>query len=204
MLTHEVDELLDGVIIRASTNIKHQAVFGLQVLADALEEPLVRVDLTIISVLDAEHEIDSTTSQVVSLDTEVPSRDLETVQKIAGNLIRINALVHDITHVAHLKVLVTIQLHETFLEEDFFIEEAFLASQRLHADRNIVVSISDHDHQEIILRKALVYRVCLQAVVIVKTASQSCLELFYLLIIHSNADSQLRIFFSNTAPCTNL
>ena len=129
MLAHEVDEFLDGIVVWACSNIKHQTVLWLQVLADTLEEPLMRVDFTIVSVLDAEHEVDTSTTQVVSLDAKVPSCDLKAVQNIAGNLFRVNTLVHDITHIAHLEFFFTIELHETFLEEDFLIKEAFFTSQ---------------------------------------------------------------------------
>ena len=88
----------------------------------------MRVDFTIVSVFDAEHEVDTSTAQVVRLDAKVPSCDLKAVQNIAGNLFRVNTFVHDITQVTHLEVFVTIELHETFLEEYFLIEKTFFTS----------------------------------------------------------------------------
>ena len=89
----------------------------------------MRVDFTIVSVLDAEHEVDTSTAQVVSLNAKVPSCNLKAVQNIAGNLFGVNTFVHDITQVAHLEVFVTIQFHEAFLEEYFLIKKAFFTSQ---------------------------------------------------------------------------
>ena len=59
MLPHTFEELLKGISIWACSNVEHQCELWLQVLADSLEEPLVRVNLAIIPLFHAEHEIDA-------------------------------------------------------------------------------------------------------------------------------------------------
>jgi hypothetical protein len=46
---HIFEQLENGIIIGSCTNIKHECVVRLQILADTLEEPLVTVNLTIVS-----------------------------------------------------------------------------------------------------------------------------------------------------------
>ena len=149
--SHEVDELLNGVVIRACSNVKKQAVFWLQVFADTLEEPLVGVDFSIISVLDAEHKVDTTAFKVVLSETKVPRGDLEAMKHVGWHLVLGDAFVHYVAHITHLEFLITVQLHKSLLKQHFFIEEAFITSQRLHARRNVIVAISDHGNEKIIL-----------------------------------------------------
>ena len=204
MRSHEIDKLLDGVVIWTRANIEHETILGFQVLADSLEEPLVGVDLTIVPVLDTEHEVDATTTEVVSLDTEVPRRDLETMQNIAWNVIDFDTLIHDITHVHHLEFFITIEIHKAFLEEDFLIEETFLTGERLHALRDVVIAISNYNDKEIILREVSILCVRLQAIVIVEAASQGSLQLLDLLVVHRDTYGQFGVFFSQSAPGANL
>ena len=46
-------------MIWARSNVQHQGEFRLEILAQGEEEPLVRVDFSIVSLLDAETEVDS-------------------------------------------------------------------------------------------------------------------------------------------------
>jgi len=52
-------ELGDCVVIGSGTNVKHEGVLWLDVFADTLEEPLVTVNLTIVSLFEGKDEIDS-------------------------------------------------------------------------------------------------------------------------------------------------
>ena len=56
---HIFVEFGDGIIVSSSTDIKHEGVLWLKILANTLEKPFVTVDLTIISLFKAKHEIDS-------------------------------------------------------------------------------------------------------------------------------------------------
>ena len=59
MVTHVIVQLLDGIRIGSRSDIEQEAVLRLEEFAHGLEEPLVRVNLTIISLFDTEHEIDA-------------------------------------------------------------------------------------------------------------------------------------------------
>ena len=57
-------ELGDCVVIGSGTNIKHEGVLWLDIFADSLEEPLVTVNLTIISLLESKDEVDSSVLEI--------------------------------------------------------------------------------------------------------------------------------------------
>ena len=117
MVQHEAVKFLQGVIVRLRTNIEHQRILGLDILADRLEEPFVRVDFTIVTLLDAEHEVDAAPLENLLLNAEVPGGHLEAMKQIGRNLILREILVHDVTHLFHLELLVLAKLHEALLEE---------------------------------------------------------------------------------------
>ena len=117
VVQHEAVKFLQGVIIRLRTNIEHQRILGLDILADRLEEPFVRVDFTIVTLLDAEHEVDAAPLENLLLNAEVPGGHLEAMKQIGRNLILREILVHDVTHLFHLELLVLAKLHEALLEE---------------------------------------------------------------------------------------
>ena len=154
--------------------------------------------------LHAEHKVDAASAQVVRLDSEVPRRDLEAVEDVAGHLVGVDALVHDVTYVHHLELLVTIELHEALLEKDFLVEETLLTSQCFEALWDIVIAISDNNDQEVVLREVLVLRVCLKRIVVVEATSQSSLEFFHFFIVHGDANSERGIGLANSAPGTDL
>lgn len=53
------------------------------------------------------------------------------MQHVAWYIAGVDIIVHDISHVFHLELFVPALLHETFLEEHFFIEELLLSRQLL-------------------------------------------------------------------------
>ena len=59
---HVFVKLCDGVIVGSGADIKHERELRFQILTDALEEPFVTVDLTVISLLDGKHQIDESSS----------------------------------------------------------------------------------------------------------------------------------------------
>lgn len=93
---HVSVELEQGVIVHTSTDIQHQAKVWLQVLADSLEEPLVRVNLTIVSMFNSEHDVHATALQVVVLEAQVPSRHLPQVKNIFRDVFFLDTTIHDI------------------------------------------------------------------------------------------------------------
>ena len=87
----------------------------------------MRINLAVIPLLDAEHEIDSAAAQDFRLDTKVPSSNLEAMKNVGRYFIVWNVLIHDITHAFHLELVVTVSFHETLLEEYFLVKEALRA-----------------------------------------------------------------------------
>ena len=59
MITHVIVQFLDGISIRSCSNVEQEAVLWLEEFAHSLEEPLVRVNLTIVSLFYTEHEVDA-------------------------------------------------------------------------------------------------------------------------------------------------
>ena len=128
MVDHVVIQALQRVIIWPCTDVEQKAVLGFKVLADGLEEPLVRVNLAIISLFNTEHEVYSMAPELLIFNAKVPGRHLEAVQDIARGLFFRHFLVHDVFHLFHGVVLVFVDVHEPFLEENLFIQKALLTS----------------------------------------------------------------------------
>lgn len=69
-----------------SSNIQHQAQLWLQVLTYPLEKPLMRINLSIISLFYSKNEIDSSTFEDVISQAKVPGADHEHVDYIGWDL----------------------------------------------------------------------------------------------------------------------
>ena len=59
VINHVFVQFGNRVIVSFCTDIKHESELRFEVFAYSLEEPFVRVDLTIISLFQSEDEIDS-------------------------------------------------------------------------------------------------------------------------------------------------
>jgi len=126
----------------------------------------VRVDFTVIALLDAEHEVDPAPLEQGLVDAEVPRSALEAMQKIGWHSFGVHFWVAHISHVLHLELLVTIQVHKALLEEDLFIQEALVSGQLLETVWDAVITITDDHDEEIVLSELSVF-VELQAIVVV-------------------------------------
>jgi hypothetical protein len=109
---HVLVELVNGIVVRPCSNIKHETKLWFQVLTNSLEEPLVTINLTVISVLNGEHEVDPSCLKVVLLQTEVPSTNLKHMDNVARYL---STLVHQVSHIHELIFTISVLGHETFL-----------------------------------------------------------------------------------------
>lgn len=69
-------ELEQGVLVSTSSNIKHKTELWLKVFANTLEEPTMRVDLTIVTVLYAEANVHASSLQIVFVEAHIPCCDL--------------------------------------------------------------------------------------------------------------------------------
>ena len=86
----------EGIFVHLRSDIEHEAEFGLQVLADRLEEPFVRVDLTVVAVLDSEHNVHSATFEDILIKSQIPRRHLPHMQNVLRDLIFRHGFLHDV------------------------------------------------------------------------------------------------------------
>ena len=113
----------------------------------------MRVDLTIVTLFDAEHKVDAAALKDLILNAEVPGSGLETMQDVGGDLIFRHSWIHDVRQLFHGKLLVLVDVHEAFLKENLFVEESLLSGHLLEACGDFLVAINHQDYQEIIFRK---------------------------------------------------
>jgi hypothetical protein len=76
-------ELSHGVVSWPGSNINLLDIGWLQILSDAMNHPLVTIDLAIVFVLQGKHKIDFPTSEIiVILDSKVVNCDTEDVKQV--------------------------------------------------------------------------------------------------------------------------
>ena len=131
----------------------------------------MRVDLTIVPLFDAKHEVDAAALKGLILYAEVPSSGLETMQDVGGDLIFRHSFVHDVRQLFHGKLLVLVNVHEAFLKEHLFIEESLLSGHLLEACGNFLVAINHQDYQEIIFREVRI-GISFERVIIMEAAAE--------------------------------
>ena len=107
----------DCIFVSLCSNIEHHAQFRLQILAYSLEEPLVRVDLSVVTVLNAEADMDTTSFENVVVKSYIPSCHLPDMEQVLRNVFGFHFLIHYIFYVSELKLPFTIFLHEAFVHE---------------------------------------------------------------------------------------
>lgn len=203
VLLHEVVKLLNGVQIGARSNIKQQAVLRLKILADGLEEPLMRIDLSIVALLNTEHEVDTSPLEDVLLNAKVPRGHLEAMQQVRGNFRRVAVRIHDVTNVFHLELVVTVDIHEALLEKDLLVEEFLFTRQNLEACGDPVVAIDNAHNEEVILGEVGL-GVQFERVVVVQAATQRAPQLILILVVHRDADGQLGVLLSDATARSDL
>jgi hypothetical protein len=71
VVQHVLVQLYQRVVGRLGADIKHHHLFRFDELANALEKPLVRVDLPIIAMFDAKHKVYPVRFQNVELEPEI-------------------------------------------------------------------------------------------------------------------------------------
>ena len=189
VVLHVSVQLHEGVVVDACTGIKHKAVLGFDVLADTLEEPSMRVNLTIVPMLDSEAQMDTPSLEHVICETHIPSSHLEHVEDVLRDFLLGHVLVHDVLQVAELKVALGVLVHEAFLNEHALIEKALVSGKLLEAFSDLVVSITDHKDKEVILGEVVGVLLCPDAVVVVDEAPKGGLQLHFLFVVHGDTDS---------------
>jgi len=191
---HVLVELSDCVIVRPGSNVQHESVVWLEVLADSLEEPLVRVDLAIVPLLDRHNEVDPPSFKGVRGQAEVPGAHLEHVKDVLGHIL--DALVHELVHFFHLPVAFSVLGHEAFLLEHLDVKHLVLSSIFLERFWNLVEAIGDQDHDHVSLSHFDV-GVHVHGVVVLEDSSHCGFELGLVFVIHRDANSQFRVAVSD-------
>lgn len=203
MISHEVVKLLESIVVRFSTDIKHKTVLRLKILANSLEEPFVRINFAIVPLLDAEHEINTSSFKDFRVNSKIPSCALKAMENISGDFIIFDVIVHNISHGLHLEIVVTIRVHEALLEQNFFVKETFLTCHEFETRRNTIVTINDDDDQEIIFGEIRLW-VQFESVVVMNTTLECVSELALVFIVHSNTDGKLGVLFTDSASRPDL
>ena len=127
MVDHVIVKALKGIIIRSCTDVEQEAVLWFEILADGLEEPFVRIDLAIISLLHTEHEVYAMAPELLIFNAKVPCCHLKAVQDVTGDLFFWHFFIHNVFHLFHCVILVLVYIHEAFLKENLLVKEAFFA-----------------------------------------------------------------------------
>ena len=141
----------------------------------------MRVNFAIVSLFNAEHEVDTSTLEVVTLffiilaiKIEIPCRHLEAVKKIGGNIFWLDTWVDDVTHLLHFEFIVSAHLHKALLEQHLLVEESLITGHDLKALWDTLVAIANDDNEEVVLGELRAF-IHLHAVVIVKATLESVL-----------------------------
>ena len=117
----------------------------------------MRIDLSIVPVLDTESKVDPSTFENILIDSKIPCRHLETMEDISRNLIFWYTFMHNILEVPHLPYTFTVLLHKSFLEQHLLIEEMFLSCDFLEALRDLVVAITDEADEEVVFAEIVFF-----------------------------------------------
>ena len=185
-------------MVRSGTYIEQKGKVGLEVLANTLEKPFVGVNLPVIALFYAKHKVYSATLKKCIFDAKIPCRALKDMQDICWYFLGGNALIHNVAHVLHFEVAITVNVHKSFLEENFLVKEPFITSDLFEAARDIFVAINYYDYEEIVLSEVR-FGVNLETVVVVENALHCRLQLLKRFVVHRDAHGNLRVFLSNSA-----
>lgn len=77
------------MLFRSGTNIKHKTLFRFKIFTYTLEEPSMRIDLSIISLLNRKDKVQSPTFKHIILQAKVPSLNLKHMDDIQRDLLDI-------------------------------------------------------------------------------------------------------------------
>ena len=193
----------NGVRLGFRADVVQQAEVCFEKFVDALEEPAMRVDLSLVTLFNRKEKVHPPLVQILLLQPEVPRRHLENVQQVLGQVFRWNAVVHNVVHGLHLVVAISILFHEASAHELLLIKEALVSRELLEALRDVVVAIADEEDAEVVLRE-LGLRVHAHSVVVVDDATESSFQLALVLVVHRDARSDFGVHLTQCAAGSNL
>lgn len=146
------------------------------------------VDLTIISLLEAKHEIDSSSLELFLLQAEIPGADLEQVKAVLWERISGKVLVHELIHSLHFP-LATNLFHVAVLSEIALIKEFMLDGIVLERLWYSVITITDYGDDDVLLTHAQVF-IHVHGIVVLDNTFHGSHELRFILVIHSDTNSK--------------
>ena len=163
----------------------------------------MRVDLSIVPMLDTEGEINPPALQNILINTKIPCRHLEAMKDVIWDLILWYTFMHDIFEVSHFPVTITVLLHKAFLEKHLFVEEMFLPGDFLEALWDFIVTITNEADEEVILAK-IVFLINLHRVVVMQKTRKSVPQFILVLVVHGDTHSDAWIPLPDIASCLDL
>jgi hypothetical protein len=190
---HVFVEFGDGIVISSSTDIKHERVLWLKILADTLEKPFVTVDLTVVSLFKAKHEINSSSLELFLLKAEIPGAHLEQMKAVLWKRISGKVFVHELIHGLHFP-LATLFFHVAVLSEIALIKELMFDGVVLERLWDRVITITDYGDNDVLLTHLQVF-IHVHGVVVLDNTFHGSPELRFILVVHgdTNSKSWLRV-----------
>ena len=190
-LGHVVVELVDGVGRGSRPDVEHETVLGVEVLADSLEEPAVAVDLAVVSLFEAEDEVDPHAVGRVA-QSEVPRLELEEVHDVVelGELLVVLHQFAQLPHPLYLWIL-GIPFHVVLIvEELLLVVELVLGGVLLEALGDAGLPVA-HDEDEEVVLVELERRILVELLVALEDSPHRGLKLVLVLVVHGDADGEL-------------
>ncbi len=109
------------------------------------------VDFSIITMLDAKADMDTTSLQYIFCQTDIPSCDLKHMKQIGWQVFIFNRFVHKVSDRLHLEsAFLTVSLSKALLLEDALIVETFFFSELFEAIGYTIETITDDENEEVI------------------------------------------------------
>ena len=140
------------------------------------------------------------------------------MKNVLWNVFFFNSVFHDFLEVTHFVHSLFVFGHVAICDEDLFVQESLLSSKLLERIRNAVIAVTDDRDAEVIFGESVLLsnslallliaglRVCThslslcllvkpgvlgaEAIVVVNYSSQRRLQLFFVLIVHRDADCE--------------
>ena len=198
-------KLNKSIVVHLSSNIEHEAQLWFEIFAQSLEEPFVRIDFAIISMLNGEHYVHSTAFQNIILKADIPSSHLENVKNIFWMIFFRNIIIHNILERPHFVHVLIILRHKFLRDQQIFIKKAFISSELFEGFRNAVIAITDYRDTEVILGQVLILVFfCAEAIIVMNYTAKRVLELVLVFIVHSDADGHGRVATTLPASSTDI
>ena len=146
------------------------------------------VDLTIVSLLERENEVNPSSLERFVVDSEVPGADLEQMHNVFGDLL--DVLGHHLVHGLHLELAVAVLGHEAFLQQDVYVQKLLLSSILPKRFWYLVKAITDADNYHVWLSQFDI-GVHVHGIVVLQDSSHCHLEFSFVFIVHCDANSDL-------------